>query len=566
MKLSYFVICLLFLACHQQETTLQNDVETEQLFSQAYRIRFSHPGRLDSLLSQTYTFLAMADDEQWFHYTFLRAHLEMVKGNYTQVFHLLDSISTSTSFAQDHEARINLLRALVYEKQLLYEPSYESFKQVLVSRSSATLSNDEMLIALLGKARIEFWLMADYKNTFEQVQVFLAENEVLDLSHYHANAAILDQVARRNYHLKMSEVCAMQCQCYYQLMQHYIQHAAFCQEQDSVNFYLAQAMTCKTENQLDSLYSNTYLEASYLEMKSKSLHLQGRHTDALVMTQEGIALALSLRLEDKAYRMCLLRSDVQFALQDYAAAMSSKDEASRYRLAYAQRINADKMKYLEAKGQADKLKQENQHLWAEKQSKTFQVRWILAYSVVVTLIIYGFYRNRRRIKRMLILTRRQSRVKDAMIGDYKIRHQEVVTKISAEMHRKEMMLKEKQVRLEEITTLIKESPYKDKSKLKKIETLVSLDQSLDTWEVFYEAYSYKYPQGEKQMRACFPSLSTKDYQYLMCVHYGFNHDKMARLFGIQKASVRKRSLRLKKALAVPLDTEIKTFLLEFLSD
>ncbi len=558
---------LIMVSCQQAGISDSLPPDLVETLAEAEELRFRRPEYVDVLLSQSLEAIEHADnDELWAQYYFIQAHVEMSKGHFDHVTHLVDSINICKTFQANYEDKIILMNALLYEKMLLYESSYGYYKKVARLDRAVALTNDELLIALLGKVRIQFWLMSDYKTTFNLATSFVAQHDDVDLCIYHSNGALLDGNDNRSWHLKMSEQCAMADSCHYQLLQSYIQHAAYCREQDSIAHYLGKATQCLEKHRLDWLFKNTIIEASYLEIKSKSLKAQGQFDDAMVFAQKGIDLSLRLRLEDKAYRMCVLLSDMQFALGQYTQAMASKDQALNCRLAYAQRINSYKIKYLDVKERADILKIENDDLLTDKKSKTLQVRFVLVYSFIVSFIIYLLYSNRRKINDMLNVAKRTMRVKESIHERYKERNDAILMKSQEEIHRKDMMLKDKEERLTKITSLVKDSPYKDKSKLIKIENLVTSVKTTESWDLFYEVYQYKYPKGEKSMRTIFPSLAPKDYQYLMCVHYGLSHEKMAVLFSIQKDSVRKRSLRLKKTFGISPNTDIKNFLLIHISE
>lgn len=534
------------------------------LMAEAEDLRFRNPEVVDTMLSHAHeAILNVEDDHLRAQYYFISAHILMLKGYYTNVASLLDSVHTCPAFVDAYQSRIHLINALVCERRQMYESAYEYYKKVL--RTSASLTDEEQLMVLLGTARIRYWLSSDYKTTFQQAQDFVSDHKGLDMCIFHSYAVLLDSNDKRFEHLKQSEHCAQHHGSYYLLLQNYIQHAAFEQDQDSIAHYLAKAKQSVKAHQLDSMYCNTTLEASCMEIESKLLQAHGKYDEAMPLAQAGIALSLKLKMEDKAYRLSLLLSDMQYAHQQYDLAMQSKDLALECRLAYSQRVNGDKIKYIEAKDKAAILRAENDVLLEDTKHKTFQLRLFLIYSIIVSLIIYLLYVNRKGINDLLLVTKRKMQAQDSMHERYKEHNEARILKSTEEIHRKNMMLKDKQVRLEKITSLVKESPYKDKSKLNKIEDLVSSDQVAETWDLFYEVYQYKFPNGEMSIRSAFPSLSPKDYKYLMCIHYGLSHDKIATLFSIQPDSVRKRCFRLKTNFGISRNTDIKNFVLSHIS-
>lgn len=570
MRIYIFILFSIILSTSCQKNVQDESSEAIYLSHRLHKaedLRFSHPMVVDTMLSSIYEELQENNsDEYWAKYYFLKAHVEMLKGNYNKVFQWLDSAGIYPMFVEEYQHKMDLLSAHVYEKMYLYEPSYEYFVNISEQTVSESFSPNDKLIALMGKARIEFWLSSDYRTTFRQVEAFIETHKDIDYAFFHSNAVLLDKHSRLNMHLNKSEQYAIRNKCYYQLMQNYIQHAAFCREQDSIDYYLDKAKQSKVEHQLESMYDNTFLEASYLEIKSKSAYSKGLISEAVDLGNRGVELSLKLKLEDKAYRMSMMLSDIQFKNEEYASAMALKDKAYKYRMAYSKRINADKMKYLSTKKQAEKLKQENDELLIEQRNKALQNRLILAYGLIVTFLIYILFANRRKINALLSTTTRKMRENELTLGKYKEQNKAIIQKSKNVLHRKEVLLKEKQSRLEEISSLVIDSPYKDKSKLTKIEDLVKSGQASDNWDVFLEKYQFRYPNGEQRIRLAFLELSTKDYQYLMCIHYGMSHDKIARMFSIQKDSVNKRSRRIKKALKIPSNIAIKSFLLSKIQD
>lgn len=393
MKYLYFLsFLIIFISCHPTRTAESIPTHLVKLLVETEEIRFRKPEQVEVMLSDCLVNVEEVDnDELWAQYYFVLAHVEMAKGHFDEVFRLADSVNTCPAFVADYRDRIDLMYALVYERLLLYEPAYEYFNSLARQNAGVKLTHDEMLNALLGKARIEFWLMSDYKSTFKEAKQFATKHNDVDKGLFYLDAALFDARDKRFGHLRMSEQCALNEDCYYQLLQRYVQHAAYCQQQDSIDVYLSKAMHCLDEYGLESMYRNTYIEASYLELKSNSLYAHGSFDEAMSLAQKGIDMAIALKLEDKAYRMCAMLSEVQFEMAQYALAMQSKDKAMEYRVAYLDRLKSDKIKYLDVKDTANHLKKENDGLLSEKKRKTIQLRLFLAYSLIVSFSIYFFY-------------------------------------------------------------------------------------------------------------------------------------------------------------------------------
>lgn len=560
-KLLYILTIFHFLvSCSTRVNEESVPEDLALLLTEAEDLRFRKPELVEAMMANCRDSIMNSDNPHLpAQYYFISAHVEMARGHFDQANLMVDSMYAFPSFVAQYADKINLMYALMYEKRLMYEPAYGFYKALTKSRKTPKLNSEEQLIALLGQARIQYWLKADYKTTYSLAETFVASHPELDVCLLHYNGVLLDSSDKRFFHLKQGEQCALEHGCHYLLLQCYIQHAVFSQEADTIGQYLSLVEECVGKYGLASMYKGTQIEASYLEIKSKWWHAQGQYAESMRLAQQGIALAETLQMPDKAYRLCLLLSDMQFSMKHYDQAMLSKDKAMDYRLAYSQQVNGDKMKVIEAQEQADRL-------LVETKSKTFQLRLYLGYSIIVSLIIYLLYINRKKLNEMLSSTKRKMQVKDTMHERYVERNEARIQQTMAEIHRKEKLLKDKQVRLEEISSLVKESPFKDKSKLNKIEDVVSAEHEVESWDLFYEDYQYKYPHGENALRQAFPSLSPKDYKYLMCIHYGLSHDKIAVLFSIKPDSVRKRCFRLKANFGISRNTDIKSYVLSHILD
>lgn len=566
MKLYFLIPIIFLLACQKQKPTPLIDAHLTESLSIAEELRFSHPAVVDSILTAVHDDVVETNDEHlWAQYYFVKAHIAMEIGEYENSTFLLDSATISCSiFEAEYYPKIILLRARINLCLLMIDEAKSYYEELLTPALKKRLNNSELLRVNVGCANICFRLRKDSSPFLADAKNYVFQGSASDQALLYACLAYNNRNSEEAILIyKKAFEFYDSCGDYgnaYTLLKN-ISNRCLTVDMDSAKYYndIAKVYFHRNVEGTFFHYDNINL-LTYKLISAKYLFANKDYDQAINVIDNAIPTARKLKQELVLTKYYHLLSQCYFELEDYDKSLQCKNKELHYRLEYSAHINSAQIHYNDAREQVEQIKKENVTLRLQEKNRRLQNRLFLAYSIFISILVYLLFRNWKKIKRSFYIASSKVHHKDALISELKTQQTKAQNKTKEILLKKDILILTRQEQLEKINHLVKDSPYKDKSKLNKIENLVSEDVTIQSWEVFYQLYQHKFPNGEQQLRELFPILKRNDYHFLMCAHYGLTHDKMAQIFNIQKASVRKRSLRIKKTLDIPLQGDVKVFI------
>ncbi len=533
-----FPFILLFSCQKEVQEELSNSTDLSQRLQKAEDLRFSHPEIVDTMLHNIYEDLkGSTSKEFWAKYYFVKAHVEMEKYNFPKSILLLDSaISTDRAGMDAYKDKFNLAYILIYESSQLYKQSLEHHEKIDIEQS--TLTNNEKLTVLLSKARLLFHYKKNTKEAICQADELVKTCEDIDWGLYYSNKAYfsdsteevaeLEKKAIAYYRSKMSHLKEFKALCLLAITYMSI-------DIDSSLVFLEKADRLKIKRKLCDIIDHNEKGAFYNQVLAEVLQRKGLYKSSNDVITDGIYQSRELHFEDRLFFLYKLKSKNHFELKEYKISNDCLHKALKHRLAYSARITTNQIHVNNAREKLHKLQEEHKMCAVIHKNERLKKRLFFLYSLLSSLLLMILFYNRRRINDLLKGTLEK-------------------------LHQRNISVLHYQNKVESIDKHANDSIFFDKTKLSMIREEIDTGLEISSWEILNEMYQQKFPQGEKIIRKNFPNLKNKDYQHLMCIHWGFTNEKIARIFRIKTDSVRKRSNRIKKALGIPTSKDLKEIL------